>query len=456
VLIVSLAEAIACSRGDKSHPVKGSATTPTRQPAPAVASGIAEWSHGPHNYRLHLTTEDDLSSREADVTITENEDHTFRIQEQRPGGARSAVTEDGAWHETAGGAVAVDLTNVNGRKPRATEELTIEMRDGFPVVTGYSGKTLYDIRAAAFDLGTGDRHPLVRELHRRLARVRYLHFDDPGSDLFAEETRKAVVAFQEAEGLYPDGEVDVETWMQLAHPPPPLPTETPLPPEPAERRQKITPGTTHLEVPRRTEDGRPIIYFTFDDGPSKPYSQQILDLLARNRARGTFFVVGRQMRAYPGLVRAEAAAGHFVGNHSMHHKNLSRLEAHEFLAEVATTRDLILETLGDVLVLDKGMHYLRPPYGALSPNALQYAARHGFTIALWDIDPMDWRRPPADVMTRDILRSAFPGAIVLLHDGGGDRSHTIAALEVVLRELKARGYVFRSIGTPPSTSRRFR
>jgi peptidoglycan-N-acetylglucosamine deacetylase len=439
-----LSLSVACAPGDTTRTQGASESKAAGSPVPATIITSTPPSAAPLTYRLHLRTEDDLKSGEADITMTENADHTFRIQEERPGEPRRDVMERGVWQQS-GEAVNVELDDVNGRRLSATEGLKIDMKDGFPVVTAYSGKTLYRIRGAAFDLGTGDQQPLVRELHRRLARIPYLNFDDPGSDTFSEETRKAVVAFQEAEGLYPDGDVDVETWELLSHPPPPLPTETPLPQPKNDGMGGIIPTASRGGLPPRGTDGRPILYFTFDDGPAVPYSQQILDLLARYHAQGTFFVVGKQMLRYPGLTRAEAAAGHFIGNHSTHHKNLSRLNADQFLAEVGATRKLILETAGSELSLDRGVHYLRPPYGALSPNTLRYAAQHGYTIVLWDVDPMDWRRPPAEVMAQDILRSAFPGAVVLLHDGGGDRSQSVAALEIVLRELTSKGYAFRNI-----------
>jgi peptidoglycan-N-acetylglucosamine deacetylase len=404
----------------------------------------------PGNYHLHLRTEDDLASVEEDITIMENDNHTFQILEQRPNDSRSAVDERGEWHQV-GDATIAEINEVNGRRTKATERLKIEMKDGFPVVTGYSGVKLQDVRGAAFDLGTGDHHPLVRELHRRLAGVPYLKFVDPDSDRFSEETRKAVMAFQEAEGLYPDGEVDIDTWMSLSHPPPPLPTETPLPePKTAARSASLNPLESRPDVSPKTLDGRPIVYLTFDDGPAMPYSQQILDLLARYDARATFFLVGKQMLRYPDLVREEAAAGHSIGNHSTHHKNLSRLNSRQFLAEVGTTHKLILESVRHVLAVDDDVPFLRPPYGALSPNTLRYAGQHGYKIVLWDIDPMDWRRPPAEVIAEDLLRSAFPGAVVLLHDGGGERSRSVAALEIALRELSAKGYVFRSISAAQS------
>ena len=451
-----LAFSVACAPDDTTRTPGASSSKPAASPVPVAIAASTPPSAAPQTFRLHLRTEDDLKSGEADITITEKEDHTFQIQEQRPGDPRRELVERGVWRQ-AGEAVVVEFDAVNGRRLSATEGLKLEMKDGFPVVTSYSGKTLYRIQAAAFDLGTGDRHPLVRELHRRLARIPYLNFDDPGSDSFSEETRKAVVAFQEAEGLYPDGDVDVETWELLSHPPPPLPTETRLPqPKSGDGVGGIIPTESRGGLPPRGTDGRPILYFTFDDGPAVPYSRQILDLLARYHAQGTFFVVGKQMLRYPGLTRAEAAAGHFIGNHSTHHKNLSRLNADQFLAEVGATRKLILETAGNELSLDRDVHYLRPPYGALSPNTLRYAAQHGYTIVLWDIDPMDWRRPPAEVMAQDILRSAFPGAVVLLHDGGGDRSHSVAALEIVLRELTSKGYAFRNISAAQPMAGRFR
>ena len=81
-------------------------------------------------------------------------------------------------------------------------------------------------------------------------------------------------------------------------------------------------------------------------------------------------------------------------------------------------------------------------------DSRQYAAERGYAIALWDIDPLDWRRPGAEVIAGHIVGSIYPGAIVLMHDGGGERAQTVEALEMSLRELSAQGYMFRNLHLP--------
>jgi peptidoglycan/xylan/chitin deacetylase (PgdA/CDA1 family) len=443
VLLIALSGVLALFLARAARHIRRPATTISvsadsqpRLPGVRLSSPI------PGTYRLHERTEDDLQSREEDITIVEKSDHSFEIQEEDAGDPRSEVDEVGTWQQD-GDTTVVELTQAIGSKAGIHETLTLDIKDGFPVVAAYAGgHTLHDIQGAAFDLGTGDRHPLVMELHRRLARIPYLNFEDPGSDLFTEETRKAIVAFQQAEGLYPNGEVDAKTWMLLGNPPPPVPIPEPSR-APNARLGKA--GTPRLIAPKQTADGKPIVYLTFDDGPAEPYSQEMLDLLARYHAQGTFFVVGKQVLEYPDLVRAEVRGGHHVANHSTHHKDLSKLDAAQFTDEVETTRMLLLGTAGDLFTVDPDARYLRPPYGATSANVRQFSAELGYLVTLWDIDPMDWRRPGAKVIAEDIVRSAFPGSIVLLHDGGGERSQSVAALEMVLRELRARGFVFRAI-----------
>ena len=87
---------------------------------------------------------------------------------------------------------------------------------------------------------------------------------------------------------------------------------------------------------------------------------------------------------------------------------------------------------------------LRPPYGATDPSTYAHATALGYPIVLWSIDPTDWRRPGAQAIANHVIARAFPGAIVVLHDGGGDRSQTAAATEIILRELNAQGYRFEA------------
>jgi peptidoglycan/xylan/chitin deacetylase (PgdA/CDA1 family) len=118
------------------------------------------------------------------------------------------------------------------------------------------------------------------------------------------------------------------------------------------------------------------------------------------------------------------------------------------LKQVEETRQIILDIALDLFILDRDVRYLRPPYGATDANSRQYAADAGYAIVLWDIDPQDWRRSGAKVIADHVVREAYPGAIVLMHDGGGDRAQSVAALEMILRELSQQGYAFRNVYVP--------
>lgn len=110
--------------------------------------------------------------------------------------------------------------------------------------------------------------------------------------------------------------------------------------------------------------------------------------------------------------------------------------------------DAILEAAGDLFGLDRNVRYLRPPYGATDAGTYQMAAQEGFAIVLWTVDPQDWRRPGAEVISNHIIKRAYPGAIILSHDGGGDRSQTIEAYRIALPALQEQGYVFQTLFLP--------
>ena len=203
-------------------------------------------------------------------------------------------------------------------------------------------------------------------------------------------------------------------------------------------------------LPSSTPDGSPIVYLTFDDGPNVAgpnggYTQEMLDLLKQYNAHATFFNVGKSVNAWPEEVRAVVQGGHYVANHTWDHSALAGLTKEQFMAEVDRTRQAIVQAAGDLFFLDKDVRYLRPPYGSTDANTRQYAANLGYATVLWDVDPQDWRRPGTEAISDHILSHVFPGAIVLMHDGGGDRTQSVAALEIILRELSAKGYKFYNI-----------
>lgn len=182
-----------------------------------------------------------------------------------------------------------------------------------------------------------------------------------------------------------------------------------------------------------------VVYLTFDDGPSEQWTPQVLDVLAKHDAHATFFVVGTNAQRFPDLIQAECDAGHAIANHTMTHQSLAGLDREAFGEQVGDARAL----LGDGWV-----PYLRPPYGAVDGCTRAYAEELGYTLITWDIDTEDWRQPGANAIVDAVARDAYSGAVVLMHDGGGDRSQTVEALDTVLSRLGEEGYRFDALRAP--------
>jgi peptidoglycan-N-acetylglucosamine deacetylase len=176
------------------------------------------------------------------------------------------------------------------------------------------------------------------------------------------------------------------------------------------------------------------VALTFDDGPWPHTTAQILTILTQRQAPATFFVVGRQVQRYPELVRRELAAGMALGSHSYSHPQpFDRLPPARIRAEIARGRRT-LEPLG---VRPVGF---RPPGGAASPAVAAAAKGLGDRTVLWSVDPADWQPGvTSDQLVHQVLAAARPGAIVLLHDGGGNRSATVAGLPAIIDGLRRLG-----------------
>ena len=176
------------------------------------------------------------------------------------------------------------------------------------------------------------------------------------------------------------------------------------------------------------------VALTFDDGPWPHTTAQILAILIRRQAPATFFVVGRQVQRYPELVRREQVAGMSLGSHSYSHpQSFDRLPMARIRAEIGQGR----RTLQPLGVRPVGF---RPPGGAASPTVAAAAKGLGDRTVLWSVDPADWQPGvTSDQLVHQVLAAARPGAIVLLHDGGGNRSVTVAALPAIIDGLRRLG-----------------
>jgi peptidoglycan/xylan/chitin deacetylase (PgdA/CDA1 family) len=179
--------------------------------------------------------------------------------------------------------------------------------------------------------------------------------------------------------------------------------------------------------------GARVAALTFDDGPSA-YTGQVLSILLAHRVPATFFEIGSQVAAHPGITRQVAADGFGLGNHSYSHPRLTALAPAALSAQIDRTTALLQQIWGRPILC------VRPPYGAVDANVTQRLEARGLTVTLWSVDPSDYLRPGAGVIAQRVLSQVRPGAIVIMHDGGGDRSQTVAALPAVIAGLEAGGY----------------
>lgn len=220
-------------------------------------------------------------------------------------------------------------------------------------------------------------------------------------------------------------------------------------------RSKTGTGAKGGEDAAKRGPGVPVVHtagkgkrlaLTFDDGPS-PYTVQVLDLLAEHDVKGTFCMVGEEVEKYPELVRRIVAEGHRLCNHSWKHDDLGVLSAEAAREDIARTDAAIAKVVPGVVV-----PYFRAPYGSWGKSGAA-GAELGHTPLGWVVDPDDWLLPGADVIADRILEQLTPRAVVLVHDGGGEREQTVAALKTLIPKLLNEGWKFdlpeRSVQSRP-------
>jgi peptidoglycan-N-acetylglucosamine deacetylase len=178
---------------------------------------------------------------------------------------------------------------------------------------------------------------------------------------------------------------------------------------------------------------RPEIALTFDDGPG-PHTAEIVRTLVRNRAPGTFFVVGSQVATFPTGLQQIIATGFPVGNHTFTHRSITSLSRTEQSTEIDGQAAAITRYGAP------SPRLFRPPYGSFDGRTLELLRARRMLMVLWTVDTEDYLRPGVEAIVTRALQAARPGAIIALHDGGGDRRQTIAAIPKIVRALRARGY----------------
>ena len=179
------------------------------------------------------------------------------------------------------------------------------------------------------------------------------------------------------------------------------------------------------------------IAMTFDDGPHPKNTPRLLDMLRQRNIKATFYVIGKSVNQYPEIARRIVAEGHEIGNHTYNHPNLTKLSNAGVRKELNTTREAIIKATG---VKPRTM---RPPYGALRTSQREMIhSEYDYPTILWDVDPLDWKRPGTAVVKSRILSGTKSGSIVLAHDL---HSTTVDAMPTTLDALLAKGFRFVTV-----------
>ncbi|HHU08521.1 MAG TPA: polysaccharide deacetylase family protein [Intrasporangiaceae bacterium] len=177
-----------------------------------------------------------------------------------------------------------------------------------------------------------------------------------------------------------------------------------------------------------------MMYLSFDDGPHPAWTPKILDLLGQHGAHATFFQIGSEAAQYPTIAARVRSGGNAVGNHTWDHRDLTALPAEGVAAQVTRTTAVIGAT-----------RCTRPPMGLTNPAVVAALGRQGQRQQMWDIDTRDWQRPGAARIVDTVVGQARSGAVILMHDGGGDRSQTVDALAQLLPRLTRAGWRLEAI-----------
>ena len=488
-------------------------------------------------YRLSaFTTPQQLAGQ---INLTLNPDHTAAVTWVDTQ-ALSLTTETGAGTWTAETPIVTVVITESEGQP-LTQTITAQLGfDGHFITSVQVQNDPHGALNYQYFIVSGDRDPVIGELHKLLLAIPWLNFQDPGpsGDQFSETTRQTIVAFQQAQGLLPTGTVDAETWAALKNPQapngvvPPVPAAAPTysPPITATPRglstggghlakiaqqgcsptvtigdsasnlraapstdaaalqvmppyanltalginpdktwyevsyygttgwvfgQLVTPQCadglptvdapvpTPAPVPQAGEapaaTGDKIIYLTFDDGPFPPWTSQVLDILAQNNAKVTFYQIGQQVGRNNDLLQQQMAAGHALGNHTWAHASLAGVSQATFNQVIQSTQQA-QQAAG---AYTWGQPWcMRPPYGATDGNTRTWASQLGYSTNLWTIDTMDWSLPGTQQIINHVLANVRPGSVILMHDGGGNRSQTVDAIRVLLPQLTQAGWQF--------------
>lgn len=186
------------------------------------------------------------------------------------------------------------------------------------------------------------------------------------------------------------------------------------------------------------------VALTFDDGPDNYYTPRILDILRAKGAPGTFFIVGKEAKRFPDMVRRIVNEGNAIGNHSWDHAKLWTLTNEQVTQEINSTENEIEQITGS------RSNLFRPPYGRVTSAEVVQIHNLGYRIVDWSVDTLDWKGTPAPTILQIVNKEVSPGGIILEHSLAGRQGElngTLEALPQIIDHLRAEGYEFVTVST---------
>ena len=195
--------------------------------------------------------------------------------------------------------------------------------------------------------------------------------------------------------------------------------------------QPLAPARAGVIV-RRIAVPEKVVALTFDDGPHGRLTPQVLDILNKYGAKGTFFVLGSNAASHPSILKRMVNEGHEVANHTWNHAYLSKVSRETAASQLTRTNNVIRNACGVTPTI------MRPPGGYINNDVAQWANKeYGFKTIMWDVDTNDWRKPGVQAVVSRAVNGAKPGSIILVHD---IHASTVAAIEDIVKGLQNRGY----------------
>ncbi len=182
-----------------------------------------------------------------------------------------------------------------------------------------------------------------------------------------------------------------------------------------------------------------LIALTFDDGPHKFRTGEILDVLEKYDVKATFFVIGAMAHDNPDIIRRELRLGHEIGNHTYNHSKMRKLSKKNLIEELESTENELYE------IAEYRPKLFRPPEGWCSDMIASAVGSIDYDVILWNIDTLDWAHNEVDKICESVLEGVKPGSIVLFHDFVTGDSPTVEALEIIIPKLKSQGYCFVTV-----------